>query len=87
MNNPFEEIDTRLSKIENQLSALESKQTPEPLAPQSKYLTRKETSIILDVSLVSLHKWERSKMLVPFRIGSRVRYLRSDVESLFKQRL
>ena len=38
------------------------------------YYTRDEVSEMLNVSLVTLHKWEKRKILIPVKIGKRVLY-------------
>ncbi len=43
------------------------------------YLTRKETAGYFGVSLVTLNDWEHRGVLIPSRIGTRVRYKKSDV--------
>lgn len=43
------------------------------------YLTRKEVSKLLKVSLVSLHHWDKKGVLKPVRIGKQVRYKLSDI--------
>ncbi len=43
------------------------------------YLTRKETAGYFGVSLVTLNDWEHRGVLIPCRIGTRVRYKKSEV--------
>lgn len=61
------------TEIKNELLTLSVKQ-PEDL------LTRKETAEILGVSLVTLHEWTISGKVPAYRIGSRVRYKRQEIE-------
>jgi DNA-binding transcriptional MerR regulator len=42
-------------------------------------LTRKEVSTLLNVSLVTLNKWEKLKILIPSKVGGRVLYIKGDV--------
>ena len=42
-------------------------------------LTRKEVSKLLNVSLVTLNKWEKLKILIPNKVGGRVLYIKGDV--------
>jgi hypothetical protein len=42
-------------------------------------LTRKEVSKLLNVSLVTLNKWEKLKILLPNKVGGRVLYIKGDV--------
>jgi hypothetical protein len=46
--------------------------------------TRKQTSEILQVSLVTLNEWSKSGVLPTSKVGSRVRYKKSDVLSALK---
>ncbi len=43
------------------------------------YYTRDEVSKLLNVSFVTLHKWEKNKILVPVKIGKRVLYHRDVI--------
>lgn len=44
-------------------------------------LTRKETSELLQVSLVTLNKWNKLNVLPAFNVGTRVYYKWSDVQN------
>lgn len=46
---------------------------------QKDILTRNETSGILGVTLATLNAWEKAGVLLPVRIGTRVRYRYDDV--------
>lgn len=61
------------AEIKNELQTLSPKQ-PEEL------LTRKETAEILGISLPTLHEWTISGKIPAYRIGSRVRYKRGEIE-------
>jgi excisionase family DNA binding protein len=53
-----------------------------PAAPSNEeFLTRKQTADILGVSCPTLLQWTRTGKITGHRIGSRVRYKRSDVDS------
>lgn len=47
--------------------------------PKSDLMTREEVSLLLNVSLVTLHNWEKKKILISKKVGGRVLYLREDV--------
>ena len=49
------------------------------------YLTRKETAKLLGVSLPTLHDWTKTGKIPALRIGTRVRYKKSDVENSLKE--
>lgn len=46
---------------------------------KSDLMTREEVSKLLNVSLVTLHNWEKKKVLVSRKVGGRVLYLRDEV--------
>lgn len=48
-------------------------------------MTREEVSKLLNVSLVTLHNWEKKRYLVPKKVGGRVLYLREDVYAKVNQ--
>ncbi|TNJ41347.1 helix-turn-helix domain-containing protein [Tamlana fucoidanivorans] len=48
-------------------------------------LTREETSKMLSISLVTLWKYTREGILPAFRIGTKVRYKKSDILQALKQ--
>ena len=52
--------------------------------PKSDLMTREEVSKLLNVSLVTLHNWEKRKVLVSRKVGGRVLYLRDEVYARFK---
>ncbi|MCC4214096.1 helix-turn-helix domain-containing protein [Leeuwenhoekiella parthenopeia] len=51
----------------------------------AKILTRKETSELLKVSLVTLHKWNKLGVLPSYSVGNRVYYKWLDVENAMKR--
>jgi predicted DNA-binding transcriptional regulator AlpA len=46
----------------------------------NEYLTRKEVAAMFKVDISTIHNWCKSKRLKPLGIGSRVYFLRSDIE-------
>lgn len=58
--------------------------TPPPNIPE--IATRKQTSEILGVSLVTLSSWEKDKILIPNRISHRVRYMKADILEALNRR-
>ena len=54
-------------------------QNLKPAEPEE-YLTRKQLAAILQVSLVTIHDYNRKKILDPLRLGTLIRYRRSDIE-------
>ncbi len=79
-SNPFKEIFDELEQIkallqqqQNHFNAAPKEQTEE------EYLTRKEVSALLKISLVTLNDWTSQGVIPAYKIGTRVRYRKSDV--------
>jgi hypothetical protein len=51
-----------------------------PIQPKE-YLTRQEVATLFNVDLSTIHNWCKSKKLNPLGLGSRVYFLRSEVEA------
>ena len=64
--------------LQDQLNEL--KQSFEPKAP-SEYLTRNEVAEMLKCDLSTLWNWAKKGKLIPYGIGNRVYYKRSEIES------
>lgn len=47
--------------------------------PEEEYLTAAQVANELQVSKVTLREWDKRNILKPSRLGSRVRYLRSQI--------
>mgnify|MGYP003491221405 CR=1 FL=1 len=59
----------------------------QPKQPDTDFITRKEAAVILGVSLPTLAKWTLNGIIPAYRISSRIRYKKSEVEeSLLKIR-
>ncbi len=48
------------------------------------YLTRQEVAKMFNVDLSTIHNWCKSKKLNPLGLGSRVYFLRSEIEQSLK---
>lgn len=46
----------------------------------NEYLTRAEVAQMFNVDISTIHNWCKSKKLKPLGLGSRVYFLRSDIE-------
>lgn len=55
-----------------------------PIEP-GKLLTRTETANLLKISLPTLDDWTKTGVIKAKRIGSRIRYVYSDVEAAIKE--
>jgi len=74
---PDEFKESILNDVRTEIKSLS--QNFKPAEPQE-YLTRLEVSKILKVSLVTIHDWNRKKILNPYRLGNLIRYKRSEIE-------
>lgn len=82
---PFiEQLKTEISEdVFNKISCLlEKVQTP---APQTEFITRKQTAQILRVSLPTVNDWTKTGKIKGYRIGSRIRYKRHEIENSLAQ--
>lgn len=50
----------------------------------NEYLTRSDVAKMFNVDLSTIHNWCKSKRLNPLGIGSRVYFLRSEIETSLK---
>lgn len=68
-----------LSGVQKQLEKFSQNFTPkEPTL----WITRKEVSELIGVSLVTIHNWSKEGVIIPYKIGNRVRFKRSDIEQI-----
>lgn len=80
---PLETIEERFSNVVEQkfqslLSAIkEQKQEQQP----NEFLSRKQAAKLLGISLVSLNEWTKTGLIKGYRIASRVRYKRAEIET------
>ena len=51
-----------------------------PVQP-AEYLTRQQVAKMFDVDISTVHNWSKSGKLKPLGIGSRVYFLRSEIEA------
>lgn len=74
---PEEFKESILNDVRAELKALA--QNFQPITPPE-YLTRKEVSKILQVSLVTLSDWNKKGILKPYRLGNLIRYKRTEID-------
>ena len=80
----MEEMNTKFSEIVlEHLSPLINSLTP--TQPETQLLTRKEVAKLYGVSLPTILDWTKTGKLIGYRIASRVRYKRSEVEKSLSQ--
>lgn len=59
------------------------------LLPDNKdevYLTRAQAADRLQISLPTLHQYTKDGLIISFRLGRKIRYKKSDIESALKER-
>lgn len=49
------------------------------------YLTREQTAELLNVDLSTLWHWKKKEILIPYGVGNRVYYKRSDIDKAMVQ--
>jgi hypothetical protein len=74
-----EQLKALFEGLQAQLTEL--KQSFEPKTP-SEYLTRNDVAKMLKCDLSTIHNWTKKGKLIPYGIGNRVYYKRSEVESM-----
>lgn len=82
---PFiEQLKTEISEdVFNKISCLiQTAQTP---APQTELITRKQAANLLSVSLPTVNDWTKTGKIKGYRIGSRIRYKRNEIENSLLQ--
>ena len=66
------------ASVKNQLE--EFLKLYQPQQPKE-YLTRKDVADMFGVDISTVHNWSKSKRLNPLALGSRIYFLRSEVEA------
>lgn len=75
-------VETLLGKFDELKSQIKELQQQ----PQAdRLLTRDETAKLLGVSLVTLHNWVKSNILIAYRMGNKVRFKENEVLSSLQQ--
>jgi len=81
---PFEQLKNEISNeiLDRITPLLQSVNKP---TPTTELLTRKEASRLLGVSLPTLLDWTKTGKVTGYRIASRVRYKRTELENSLSQ--
>ena len=67
-----------LNGVKNQLDELKKEFTPkEP----NEFLTRKEVSELLKISLTTIHEWVKTGILKNYKMGNRTYFSRKEIEN------
>lgn len=65
--------------------AFESIKQIEPPKGNTEYITRQQTADLLGISLPTLNEYTKKGIVVGYRLGTRVRYIKAEVEASLKQ--
>lgn len=71
----------RFDNLESQIKLLHQQHNP----PTDRLITRDETAKLLGVSLVTLHNWVKSNILIAYRMGNKVRFKENEVLASLQQ--
>ena len=77
--NEFEKIQKEWNR-----QVLGENKTPTP-PPDEKYLTRQETAKILQVTLPTLSDWVKRGKIRAYKINTRVRFKKSDIDAALQE--
>jgi len=81
---PMDDLKTEISEaVLKKLSPVINSLTP--IQPEKELLTRKEVAKLYGVSLPTILDWTKTGKLIGYRIASRVRYKRSEIEKSLSQ--
>jgi excisionase family DNA binding protein len=81
---PLDQLKTEISEAVLQQIASYLR-TANSTPPQTEFLTRKDAAKLLGVSLVTLNAWTNEGRVTGYRIASRVRYKRAELENSLSQ--
>lgn len=78
----LEELKTAISEaVKSEVNKLNLHKPPS----ETEYITRQETAEILGISLPTLNDWSKRGIIPSYRIASRVRYKKAEVENSLSQ--
>jgi excisionase family DNA binding protein len=81
---PLEQLKTEISEdVFKKVASLI--QTAHNQPKQTEFLTRKQAAELLGISLVTLSDWTKTGKITGYRIASRVRYKRAELETSLSQ--
>ena len=73
------DLKTAISEaVKDEFEKYTSSQNPKS---ETEYITRKQAAGILGISLPTLNEWSKQGIIPSYRISSRVRYKKAEVES------
>ena len=73
-----EELQTDIDFIKSELK--DFKKNFQPKEP-TEYLTRQEVSKMFSIDLSTVHNWTKKGKLIPYGLGGRIYYKRSEIET------
>jgi hypothetical protein len=81
---PDELADLISKGIKSHLDELSTRLTPNTTQQQKEFITRKETADLFNVSLVTIHDWQKNGILKVYKMGNRSFFKYSELlETLY----
>ena len=77
------EVNELLDKIGQLIDNKIANVQQSPPKNQSKFISRKEVSVLLKISLPTLNEWTKEGRLIGYKMGNRVLYKSEEVEQAF----
>ena len=74
-----EHLNSRFDDIQKQIIELKKSLQPKSV---EEYLTRSEAADMLKCDISTIHNWTKKNKLIAYKIGNRVYYKRSQIESV-----
>lgn len=65
--------------LKSELEAILQNKEQAVSTEEKELMTRKETAELLQVSLVTIHEWTKTRILTHYKMGNRTYYKRSEV--------
>jgi excisionase family DNA binding protein len=75
-------LNSRFDDIQNQIKELRKSMLPKT---SEEYLTRYEAADMLKCDISTIHNWTKKGKLIAYKIGNRVYYKRSQIDSVMIQ--
>ena len=77
-------VDELMARLREVLKEIEGLQ--QPCKENQVLWTREETADFFQVSLQTLHNWNKHNIITPIRVGTRVYYKKADVDALLNKK-
>lgn len=82
---PQELVDLITESFKSQFEAFSIQPIEKKPTEHKEFLTRRETSEFLKVSLVTIHEWSKNRIIKPYKLGNRTYFKYSELlETLYQ---